>query len=194
MSDRFDAGYDEVEAAAELRTVFAVARRVAPAEQGESRDAGVGDVGGVLDAGTLDAVALGTHPPAATLAPAAVGVLLVDEVGEALVDGVAKGFGCHGPSTSRRRVSKRVVGRTGRTDCLSIIRTRSPTLHGPGTWAGRKTVITLIEISDQLFSRRRLGATLGERVETSGCQTPTFRKGSWMSDPNPPEASARDSL
>lgn len=83
-----------------MRTVFAIAWRVAAAEQGEGGDAGVGDVGGVIEVGTFDAAALGAHAPAATLAPAAAGVLLIDEVGEASVDGVAKGFGCHGPSTS----------------------------------------------------------------------------------------------
>src|SRR5262249_2707567 len=108
-----DAGDDEVEAAADLRTVLAVARRVAAAEQGEGGDAGVGEVGRVLDVGTFDAATLGVHAPAAALAPAAAGVLLLDEVGEAFVDGVAKGFGCHGQSTSRRE-GEGSSSRTGR--------------------------------------------------------------------------------
>jgi hypothetical protein len=29
----------------------------------------------------------------------------------------------------------------------------SPTFHRPGTWAGRETLITLIEMSDQLSTR-----------------------------------------
>src|ERR1700733_3819777 len=49
------------------------------------------------------------------------------------------------------RLSGRVVGRSGRTDYLPIIRARSPTFHRPGTWAGRETLVTLIEMSDQLL-------------------------------------------
>ena len=81
-----DLGADEVHAPGDILGVGAVLRRVAGSNQGEQGDAGVADVGGILDLRPLDAAtALDGGTPATSLAPAAIVVLLLDQVGQPLL-------------------------------------------------------------------------------------------------------------
>ena len=86
-----DVGADEVHSFGDVLGIFALLGSVAGADEGECGDAGVGDVGRILDVLALDtAAALAAGAPAAALAPAAVVLLLADQVGEAFLDLVAE--------------------------------------------------------------------------------------------------------
>src|SRR5262249_49951935 len=79
----------------DVRRILTPSGSVLAPQQGEGRHASVGDIRRVGDIRPLDPAALVVGAPTAALAPAAVAVLLADQVGEPLVDCIAERFPIH---------------------------------------------------------------------------------------------------
>ena len=76
---------DEFDGAGHIAGKHPFPRRVSSPQQRQRRHAGVGDIRRVLHIGTLDTAPLVGGAPAAPLPPAAIGMLLLNQIAESLL-------------------------------------------------------------------------------------------------------------